>query len=219
MSSMSTPMTNREPVSLNDVAIIGAAIRFPGANNLREYWRNLCAGVESIWHFSREELRAAGADESLLSDESFVMARGVLGVDVGMFDANFFGFTPREAEITDPQQRLFLECAWEALEDAGHCPERFPSPIGVFAGAGFNIYLLALMANTEQIRNIGALPLRNANCADNLTTRVSYKLNLRGPSICVQSGCSTSLIAVHLACQSLLDRECDLALAGGTKVN
>src|SRR6266545_5025052 len=206
------------PAENESIAIIGAAIRFPGANNLREYWRNLCAGVESIRHFSREELRAAGADESLLSDESFVMARGVLGVDVGMFDANFFGFTPREAEITDPQQRLFLECAWEALEDAGHCPERFPGAIGVFAGSGINTYLMSLYTHQEHVEGVSIFQSILANDKDYLPTRVSYKLDLHGPSLAIQTACSTSLVAIHVACQNVLAGECDLALAGGVSI-
>ncbi len=199
------------------IAIIGMAGRFPGARNLDEFWKNLKAGVESISFFSDDEVESTGLDTNLLKDPRLVKAAGVLE-DVDLFDAPFFGFSPREAEITDPQQRLFLECAWEALENAGYDPERFHGLIGVYAGTSMNTYLMNLFSNAELVNAIGPLQLGMANDKDFLSTRVSYKLNLKGPSLTIQTACSTSLVAVHLAAQSLLDGQCDMALAGGVSV-
>ena len=134
------------------------------------------------------------------------------------FDAAFFGYSPREAELMDPQQRLFLECAWEALEDAGYDPASFPGDVGVFAGAGMNTYALNVLADPEVLDSVGSFQLMIGNDKDFLATRVSYKLDLNGPSLAVQTACSTSLVAVHLACQSLLAGECDVALAGGVSL-
>lgn len=214
--------TNNPPKSkdLNgfEIAIVGMAGRFPGAKNVAEFWRNLRDGVESITRFSDEELIAAGVDPVLLSDPDYVKAWSVLA-DVESFDAEFFGFAPREAETMDPQHRLFLECAWEALEDAGYDSENSSGPIAVYAGAGTNSYLLHnLQFNGDLIRSPDVLQMIIGSDKDYLTTRVSYKLNLTGPSVTVQTACSTSLVAVHLACQSLLAGECDMALAGGVTI-
>jgi amino acid adenylation domain-containing protein len=203
--------------SLNSVAIVGMAGRFPGARNLRQFWENLRAGVESISFFSDEELDLEGADASLIAQPNFVKAKGVLD-DVEMFDASFFGFSPREAEIIDPQHRLFLECAWDALEDAGYDSEVYRGLVGVFAGTSISTYLFNILTNREILGLVGPFQAMLGNDKDHLATRVSYKLNLRGPSIAVQSGCSTSLVAVHLACQSLLTYQCDMALSGGVSV-
>ncbi len=202
----------------DEIAIIGMAGRFPGAVNLDMFWENLRAGIESIAFFSEQELRAAGVDGALVSNPRYVRAQGVLA-DVELFDAAFFGYTPREAELIDPQQRLFLECAWEALEHAGYDAERCAERIGVFAGVGTNSYLLNLYSNPEVVGLTTNFQIGLGNNKDHLTTRVSYKLNLRGPSVNVQTGCSTSLVAVHLACQSLLNGECELALAGGVAIS
>ncbi len=199
------------------VAIVGMAGRFPGAGSVEAFWENLRQGVESISFFSDEELRAAGVPDSALADPRYVRARGVVaGADE--FDAGFFGYSPREAEVIDPQQRLFLECAWEAFEDAGHEPARFPGDVGVFAGAGMNTYVANFLADPEVLDSVGNFQLMIGNDKDFLAPRVSYKLGLRGPSISVQTACSTSLVAVHLACQSLLAGECDAALAGGVSL-
>ena len=200
-----------------DIAVIGMACRFPGADDPDAFWRNLRQGVESISRFSTEELRAAGVPEELFANPAYVPAAAVLE-EPGRFDAAFFGFSKREAEITDPQHRLFLECAWEALESAGIVPERAPGPVGVFAGAGLSSYLRLLFGRPELVARMGGFRIRLGNDKDFLPTWTSYKLNLKGPSIGVQSACSTSLVAVHLACQSLLGGECDLALAGGVSV-
>lgn len=187
--------------------------RFPGADNIDEFWRNLREGIESVQFFSDQELLAAGVAPALIQNPDYVKARGIL-TDAELFDASFFGFNPKEAAITDPQQRLFLECAWEAVENAGYDPETYPGAIGVFAGVTLNTYLLSFYTNRGLIESIGDYPLLIGNDKDFVSTRVSYKLNLTGPSVNIQTACSTSLVAVHLACQSLLNGECDMALAG-----
>lgn len=203
---------------LEPIAIIGMAGRFPGAKNVDEFWRNLCDGVESISLFSDEELIDEGVEGSSLNDSSYVKAGFVLD-DIDMFDASFFGILAKEAEITDPQHRLFLECAWEALENAGYDPERYAGLAGVYAGANLSTYLLNnIISNRDLLRALGHLPLGIGNNQDFLATRISYKLNLKGPSINVNTACSTSLVAVHSACRGLLSYECDLALAGGVSI-
>ena len=204
---------------MNDgIAVVGLACRVPGAPDARMYWRNLCDGVEAISRFSDAELLAAGVDTELVRRPDYVPASGVLD-DIERFDAAFFGFTPREAEVLDVQQRLFLECAWQALEDACCMPDRQNGVIGVYAGAGLNSYLLPNLAlHRDLIASVGEFEAMISNDKDFLPTRVSYKLNLGGPSIGVQTACSTSLVAVHLACQALLGGECDVALAGGVSV-
>ncbi|MEH2228581.1 MAG: SDR family oxidoreductase [Nostoc sp.] len=202
----------------SEIAIIGIAGRFPGAKNVDEFWQNLQNGVESISVFTDEELLASGLDAATLNNPKFVKARSVLE-DVELFDAAFFGFNPREAEITDPQHRLFLECAYTALEDAGYDSENYQGSIGVYAGASLSRYLLNIILNEDIIGSIDNHQLAIAGDKDYLTTRVSYKLNLEGPSFTVQTACSTSLVAVHLATQSLLNGECDIALAGGVSIS
>jgi acyl transferase domain-containing protein/SAM-dependent methyltransferase/acyl carrier protein len=210
-----TEMAPDAPAVAPAIAVIGLAGRFPGARDVGELWRNLCGGVESIRRLSREEMLAAGVDPAALDDPRWVPAGGVLDGS-GLFDAAFFQITPREAELLDPQHRIFLECAWEALEDAGCDPARFSGAIGAFAGSGLNTYLLHnLIPGGESAFNP---QVAIANDKDFLTTRLSYKLDLKGPSLDVQTGCSTSLVTVVLACQSLLNFQCDLALAGGVAV-
>jgi len=200
-----------------EVAIVGMAGRFPGARDVEELWRNLCDGVESITTFTDEELLARGANAALIRLPQYVKTgRVVAGHD--RFDAAFFAINPREAELIDPQQRLFLECAWEALEDAGYDPERAPRRVGVYAGARMNGYLGNVYSNAEIVSTVGDLQIQVANDKDYLATRVSYKLNLGGPSVTVQTACSTALVAIHLAAQALLSGECDMALAGGVGI-
>ena len=200
-----------------DIAVIGMSCRFPGARNVNEFLRNLRNGVESMSRFSDEELLESGISPQLLRRPDYVKAGSVLeGIDE--FDAGFFGISPREAEITDPQQRIFLEIAWEALEDAGCDPQQYGGSIGVFAGANLSTYLLCNF-NARAANTIPGVPLTLANDKDYLATRVSYKLNLRGPSMTVQTACSTSLVAIHIACRNLLSGDCDLALAGGITIN
>ena len=203
----------------NDIAIIGMAGRFPGAGTLEEFWANLSAGSESITFFSDAELAAQGVPENLRRNPNYVKAAGILS-DVDCFDAAFFGFSPREAELMDPQHRLFLEAAWQALEDAGYDPVTYQGLIGVYAGQSPNTYFLNLLtADPSLLETIGRLQVALGNSVDTLATQVSYKLNLRGPSINIQTACSTSLVAIHQACRSLIDGECDMALAGGVSVH
>ncbi|EDX86159.1 KR domain family [Synechococcus sp. PCC 7335] len=213
----------------SDIAIIGMAGRFPGAPNLDAFWQNLKDGVESITFFTDEEMLAAGIDPALLQHPNYVNASPTLE-EIDYFDANFFGYSPKEARLMDPQQRLLLECAWESLEAAGYDPLTYEGAIGLFAGATMNTYLLnqvypnrhTLDSNDSldvfTLSSLGGFQATVANDKDYLTTRVSYKLNLRGPSLNVQTACSTSLVSIHLAAQSLLQRECDMALAGGVSV-
>ncbi len=200
------------------VAIVGMAGRFPGAPTIDDFWRNLREGVESIRFFSPEELKEAGIPPELIRDPRYVNAKGLLA-DAELFDAGFFGITPREAEVIDPQQRVFLECAWEALEAAGYDPGAFEGSIGVYAGIGMNTYFLNnVLRNRGVFDAMGAYQVMLSSDKDFLTTRVSYKLNLTGPSVVVQTACSTSLVAVQTACQSLLNYQCDMALAGGVAI-
>ena len=201
------------------IAIIGMAGRFPGARNITEFWKNLKNGVESIRPFTDAELLAAGVPKEELSQPEYVKSGAILE-DMDLFDAAFFGFSPKDAAIMDPQQRVFLECAWEALEHAGHGPGTFAGSVGVYAGSGMNSYLIHnLLTNPSLLASAGLFLIRQTgNDKDVLATRVSYELDLRGPSISVQTACSTSLVAVHLACQSLLNQECDMALAGGVTI-
>jgi phthiocerol/phenolphthiocerol synthesis type-I polyketide synthase E len=204
------------------VAIVGMAGRFPGARDLKELWRNLRAGVESVRFLSREEMAALGAPAGAADDSSWVPAVAIPG-GIDEFDAPFFGISHREAEILDPQQRLFLETCWAALEDAGHAPGSSTASeevVAVFAGATTSTYLLYNLARNPQVTaTVDPLQLILGNAVDSLATRVSYKLNLTGASQAVQCACSTSLVAVHFACQSLLNQECDMALAGGVSIN
>lgn len=202
-----------------EVAIVGMAGRFPGADDLATFWSNLRAGVESVTFFSDEELLAAGTPPELLAHPDFV--RGIARLsDVEHFDAGFFGYSPREAEVMEPGHRLFLECAWEAMEDAGYDPSRVEGTVGVFAGAGASHYVdHHVRGNPELAATVGEFQLTVGSGKDFIATRVSYKLDLRGPSLAVQTGCSTSLVAVHQAVQALLHGECDMALAGGVAVN
>ncbi|HXQ70499.1 MAG TPA: type I polyketide synthase, partial [Pyrinomonadaceae bacterium] len=211
-------MSSNNTNQIAGIAIIGMAGRFPGANNIAEYWSNLRDGVESIKFFSDEELQKAGVEASRLSSPNFIKAKGAIE-NGDMFDAAFFGFTPREAEIMDPQHRLFMECVWTALEDAGYDPETYKGAIGLYGGEGMNSYLLLnLMSNRDLLDSVGLLQASVQNRGDHLTTHVAYELNLKGPSLTIQTACSTSLVAVHTACQSLLNFECDMALAGGVTV-
>jgi len=201
------------------VAIIGMAGRFPGAGTLETFWRNLREGVESISFFSAEELRAAGVDPAFLDHPGYVRAKGILQ-EVAGFDASFFGLTANEATVMDPQHRLFLECAWEALEDAALDPERFPGRISVFAGCGQSSYLFQqLLGNDDLVQALGRLQVSLLNDRDFLATQTAYRLGLSGLAATVQTACSTSLVAVHLACQSLLAGESDAALAGGVSIS
>jgi acyl transferase domain-containing protein len=201
------------------IAVVGMAGRFPGARNLTEFWRNLRDGVESITTLRDEALLSAGVTADELENPDYVRAAAILD-DIDRFDAAFFGLSPRDAAIMDPQHRQFLECSWEALENAGWAPEQFEGRVGVYAGSGMNSYLINnLLRNSELVASAGLFLLKQTgNDKDVLATRVSYQLDLTGPSLAVQTACSTSLVAIHLACQALLAHECDMALAGGVTI-
>jgi non-ribosomal peptide synthase protein (TIGR01720 family) len=211
-------MSDLSPEELaGSIAIIGMAGRFPRARNLQEFWHNLRDGVESVDFFSDEELESSGVKAELLKNPNYVKA-GTILEGPEMFDAAFFSFSPREADVMDPQQRFFLECAWEALESAGYDPKRYDGAVGVFAGTRMSSYLVNIYTNPELVNLVGSMRIMLANDKDHLPTWVSYKLNLKGPSVNVQTACSTSLVAAHLACQSLLNYQCDMALAGGVSI-
>lgn len=203
--------------SSQDIAIIGMAGVFPGARDLREYWANLRAGVESIHSLSDAELAEAGISRAQLDAQDYVRTVPELP-ELRRFDAEFFGLQPSEAVILDPQHRLLLETAWHALENAGCAPEKFPGRIGVFVGAMQSAYLHQhLLPRRDQLA-VSDLQLRLACDPEFLATRIAYKFNLKGPAVNVGTACSTSLVAVHLACRSLQNGECEIALAGGASV-
>ena len=203
----------------NEIAVIGLACRFPGASDIDAFWHNLESGIESISFLDDDQLEVSAIDRS--SDPThpnFVRAASAIeGVD--LFDAQFFGYAPKEAALIDPQQRLFLEYAWTALESAGYDPERYPDSIGVFAGARTNTYIYNLLFNRAAVGNLTPFEIGVSNDFSCLSTRVAYKLNLRGPAYSIHTACSTGLSAIHLACQSVLVGECRMAIAGGVAIS
>jgi acyl transferase domain-containing protein/thioesterase domain-containing protein/acyl carrier protein len=206
-------------IGANDIAIVGLAAHLPGASSVAAYWDNLIRGVESIRPLSEADLLAAGEAPARLRHPRYVRAAAPLD-GFADFEPEFFGFSPKEAAILDPQHRQFLEVAWEALEDAGHPPEGFPGAVGVWAGCGMGSYFyFNICSNPGLVEDTGMFLLRHTgNDKDFLATRVSHILDLKGPSVNVQTACSTSLVAVHYACQALLNGEVDMALAGGVTV-
>ena len=211
-------MSSLDDHAASEVAVIGFAGRFPGARNIDEFWENLRDGVESVSFFTKEELLGSGVDPDQLAAPEYVPAKAILE-DVELFDAAFFEFSPREAEMLDPQHRVLLECAVEAFEHAGYYPESFKGRVGVYAGVSAGSYLNAnLSSHKELIERVGVYQVDIGNHAEFVPTTISFKLNLKGPSINIQTACSTSLVAVHVACQSLLNGECDMALAGGGSI-
>ncbi|MCB9092750.1 MAG: hypothetical protein H6620_09345 [Halobacteriovoraceae bacterium] len=208
---------NQEDMT-NAIAVVGMSGRFPGADSIQDFWKNICEKKETISSFADEQLIQEGILETQVLSPNYVKSRGTLN-GIELFDEEFFGFSPKEAQITDPQHRLFLECAWEALENAGYSPDKYSGSIGVYGGCGINSYYLNNIYPNKQIRDtVGDFILRIGNDKDFLTTKVSYKLNLNGPSIAVQTACSTSLVSVSIACDHLLTYQCDMALAGGVSV-
>ena len=197
------------------VAIIGMSARFPRSRNVGEFWARLLAGESLISTFSEQELRAAGVDQSLLGSLDYVR-RGSTLEEADYFDAKFFGVSRREAEVMDPQHRVFLESAWEALEHSGYTGDG--ARVGVYAGVSMNTYFLQLLSNPAALASAGGYQLMLGNDKDFIATRVAYKMNLRGPAVVVQTACSTSLAAVHLACRGILEGECEMALAGGVSI-
>jgi thioester reductase-like protein len=219
MDDRELPATPEDNQDAEAIAIIGMAGRFPGARNLDEFWRNLRDGVDCVRRLTDEELLQSGVDPSVFNAPNYVKVAAPID-DVELFDAGFFGFAPREAEILDPQHRVFLECAWEALESAGYVSESYDGWIGVFAGVSLPAYWWNNLASNPQLAaQMGFFQLLLSNDRDYFATRISYKLGLRGPSVNVQTACSTSLTAAHLACQSLLSYQCSVAIAGGVRVN
>jgi acyl transferase domain-containing protein len=212
-------MSGRTGNHASSVAVIGMSGRFPGANDVRQLWRNLCEGIASITVFDRASLDPK--DRRLMDDQSYINVGAVLD-NIDRFDAALLSCSGAEAEVMDPQQRIFLQCAWEALEDSGYNWQEYPGLIGVFAGASHSKYFLnnlyPLHRRHRQSDPVAAMMLELANQNDYLSTRTSYKLGLTGPSVNVQTACSTSLVAVHLACQSLLSGDTDMALAGGISI-
>jgi phthiocerol/phenolphthiocerol synthesis type-I polyketide synthase E len=207
-----------DTMPLHAVAIIGLAGRFPGAADLDGFWRNIADGVECLDVPTDADLDSAGVTPDVRSKPNYVRRSTALD-GAAYFDANFFGISPRDAQILDPQHRIFLECAWEALEGAGYSVDTADQAVGVFAGASMNTYLLQILRDPALVASVGGYQLMLGNDKDFLCTRVSYKLNLKGPSITIQTACSTSLVAVVTACQALSYGECDLALAGGVSVS
>lgn len=212
-------MKQGDGIGANDIAIVGMAAHLPGAATVAEYWRNLVGGVESIRVLTEADVLAAGESASRLRHPRYVRAAAPLD-GFAEFEPEFFGFSPKEAAILDPQHRHFLEVAWEALEDAGHPPEAFSGAVGVWAGCGMGSYFyFNICSNPGLVEDTGMFLLRHTgNDKDFLATRVSHILDLKGPSINVQTACSTSLVAVHYACQALLNGEVDMALAGGVTI-
>ncbi|MGD2087795.1 MAG: beta-ketoacyl synthase N-terminal-like domain-containing protein [Candidatus Aminicenantes bacterium] len=200
-----------------EVAVIGIAGKFPGAWNIEQFWDNLKNGVESISFFTNRELQEEGIEPDLLKMPNYIKAKGILS-DIESFDAYFFNYSPREAEIMDPQMRLFHVCCWEALENAGYNPDAFKGPIGIYAGASLNLPWLAYTRLIQPPNASAWLENSTLNDVNYLGTRISYKFNLKGPSVIVQTACSTSLVAIALAFQGLLSGECDMALAGGVAI-
>jgi len=211
------PTAHRDADGDTAIAIIGMAGRFPDARDVETFWSNIANGVESLRSYTREALQLAGIDRALLDNPNFVPARSVLD-GIEDFDAGYFGFTPREAEVTDPQQRVLLECAHEALEAGGYGDAKCSRSVGVFAGVGENFYVLEhLLPQIDAFAALGS-GITHANSKDFAATRISYKLNLSGPSISVNTACSTSLVAIHQACCSLARGECQMALAGAASI-
>jgi acyl transferase domain-containing protein len=205
-------------VEASAIAIVGMAGRFPGAPDVDAFWRKLCAGEECLTRFTAAELLDAGIPRSLVEDPSYVPVNGILS-DIEQFDAGFFAMNPREASITDPQHRIFLELAWHALEHSGHDAARHPGTIGVYAGCGASSYLLSnIYPNRADLAELGEMRIRMASSQEYLATRLSYKLNLTGPSLSINTACSTSLVAVQVACDALLNFQCNLAISGGVSV-
>jgi phthiocerol/phenolphthiocerol synthesis type-I polyketide synthase E len=201
-----------------DIAVIGMAGRFPGAGNINEFWDNLKNGKESISFFSDKELEEAGVDEKWLNDPLYVKAFGYFeGKEY--FDSFFFGYSHKDAEMMDPQIRVFHECAWEALEDAGYNVESYPGRIGLCAGATNSFNWQAMSHLSGKSESIGAFAAQQLTDKDFLCSRVSYNFNLKGASSIVQTACSTSLVAVHYGCRALITGESDMIMAGGVTIS
>ena len=210
--------TIRETSEQGDIAVVSMAGRFPGADSIDEFWSNLCEGKESVTFFSTDDLAESFISPDLINAPNYIRACPIIE-NIEWFDHDLFGMTRSEAELLDPQQRLFLECAWEALEKAGYDTQRYDGLIGVFGGTKSSTYAMNnIFTNSALVQTLDPLQISIAHDKDYLATRTSYKLNLKGPSVTVQTACSTSLVAVHMACESLRDGKCDMALAGGVSI-
>lgn len=207
-----------DDTNTNSVAIIGISGKFPGAHNIQSFWKNLCESKSSFSTFSKDELRDSGVPEQLIDSPNYVRKRGILD-DIDLFDEQYFGLSPQEARLTDPQHRIFLECASEAFNNAGYDPLSYKGKVGVFAGTSMSTYYLHnVLPNQNSECHSSDFQQRIGNDKDFLTTRVSHKLNLKGPSLNIQTACSTSLVSLCIACNQLLSFECDMALAGGVSI-
>jgi len=216
-STIATTKKKKNTAANRDIAVIGMAARFPGANTIAEFWDLLTEGRESISFFADAELDAS-IPSSTKNDPAYVKARGIIE-EADEFDAEFFGFNPRSAELLDPQQRIFLQIAWEALESSGHLPQHYPGPVGVFAGCGYNTYFTNnVLAHPDLVEKNGHFNIRLLNEKDYIATRTAYQLNLTGPAVAVYSACSTSLLAIAQAVNSIRDGQCDVALAGAATI-
>ncbi|UCH92567.1 MAG: polyketide synthase subunit, partial [Candidatus Aminicenantes bacterium] len=202
-----------------EVAVIGMNGRFPGAKDIHEFWENLKNGVESTWFLSEDQLKEMEVQSALIENPNYVKSQGGKLENSEYFDAFFFGFTPKEAELMDPQMRILHECAWAGLEDAGYNPESYQGSIGVYTGGSTNFYWEAASVISGKRDELGAFLALQLMDRGFLSTRISYKFNLRGPAITVHSACSTSLVAIHLACRGILSGECEMALAGGVSLD
>ncbi|WP_299491653.1 type I polyketide synthase [uncultured Shewanella sp.] len=211
-------MKSKATAQHKDIAIIGMAARLPGASNVNDFWANLINGVESITQFTKEELRDSGIEEALIASPNYVPRRGIIG-NAQHFDAHFFDVTPRDAETLDPQHRVFLECCWHAFEDAGYVPEQYPGKVGVFGGTGTAWHLNEVNNHPDVHQYASGTSIVTNNDKDYVTTRVSYKLNLKGPSVNVQTACSTALVATVMGMRSLQCGESDLILAGAASID
>jgi len=209
---------DQKEVYATDIAVIGMSGRFPGAENIEIFWNNLVQGVETIQQFTEEELRLEGESEALLRNPDYVRAKGILN-DIDLFDAHFFGYSAYDAKLTDPQHRLFLECAWEALESAGYVPEKYSGLIAVYASMADSLYLQNnLLKNKAVLQSCDQLQTRIATSIGALSTQLSYRLNLKGPSVNIATACSSALVAIATACKGLIDYDCDIAIAGAVAI-
>ncbi|MEL7144864.1 MAG: polyketide synthase, partial [Bacteroidota bacterium] len=201
-----------------EIAVVGMAMNFPDAKDQRAFWKNMRDGRESVRFFSEEELEEAGVDQATIKNPDFVPSAGSPIEGKENFDASFFGYTPDEAILMNPQTRIFHEVVWSALEDSGYAVTDYPGRIGLFAGSSDSFYWDALVELSGEGKNIGRFASMQLSSKDFLTTKVSHNLNLKGPSVPVQTACSTSLVAVHMAARSLLLGECEMAVAGGVTI-
>ncbi|MGE7625287.1 type I polyketide synthase [Viridibacillus sp. NPDC096237] len=206
-------------VEATDIAIIGMSGKFPGAKNIAEFWANMKNGIDSRQEFRDDDLKKNGIGEEQINHPEYKKV-GMILDEIEKFDAEFFNFTPYEAKVTDPQHRIFLECVWEALEEAGYAPSKYQGKIGLFGSTSMSSYLINNIIPNEKIDSEGVnYPILIGNDKDFLSTRIAYKLNLTGPSITIQTACSSSLVATHYGVQSILNGECDIAIAGGVSVS